>query len=298
MMDTDRELPRDLALGSFAPRRIDDGIELRYGGIRWFRVLTIVRFVGLAAAVITPLCFIHHQDAMELALLSWIGVIVAIFAGFGANLRHGAYRTGQYLRVEELLAIRRPGARGGYRASGSEPVRIEVDGRLVSDAMPSRVVLSQALVVMTMNGITTTKKLYHVSLVFRALVVRVARFAEKADEARHFGQALAEALELPRPGKRCEEASFENSMVGKYGFAFSAVGEMFAFPVLGAMIAQAALLGPAVVRAEVALLLWIGLHFAVDREMRRRGQRQLASIAIVAFDIEPSAEPAPGAEVL
>jgi hypothetical protein len=198
--------------------------------------------------------------------------------------------------VEELLAIRRPGARGGYRASGSEPVRIEVDGRLVSDAMPSTVVLSQALVVMTMNGITTTKKLYHVSLVFRALVVRVARFAEKADEARHFARALAEALGLPRPGKRCDEASFENSMVGKYGFAFSAVGEMFAFLALGAMIAQAAWLGPAVGRAEIAVLAWIGLHFAVDREMRRRGQRQLTSIAIVAFDIEPSAEPAPGVE--
>lgn len=116
-------------------------------------MLTIVRFVGLAAAVIAPLCFIHHQDAMDLVFLSWAGVLVAILAGLGAN------------------------------------------------------------------------------------------------------------------------------------------------PALGAMMAQVAWLGPAVVRAEIAVLGWIGLHFAVDREMRRRGQRQLTSTAIVAFDIEPSAEIAPGAEV-
>jgi hypothetical protein len=63
------------------------------------------------------------------------------------------------------------------------------------------------------------------------------------------------------------------------------------------MLAQAAWLGPAVGRAEIAVLGWIGLHFAADREMRCRGQRQLTSIAIVAFDIEPSELGGPEMEV-
>jgi hypothetical protein len=212
----------------------------------------------------------------------------------GANLTYGAYQRGQYLRVEHSLAVRRPGAPGGYRASGNEAIRVEVDGLLVSEALPRNVVLSRAHIVMTTNGFTTIKKVYHVSLVDRALVVRVARFVEKADEARRFGDALAEALGLPRPGELREEESFENSAVGKYGFAFATVGEICAFPLLGLVAAQLTWF-PVVVCAELAVIAWAVLHFTLGRWMCRLGQKQLTTIAVNAFDIEPAEAATPDA---
>ncbi len=145
-------------------------------GVRGFRIANIVRFAGIGAALIAPLGVIYRPDALAPFFIAVVGLSLASLASMGANLTHGAYRRGQYLRIEHCLAVRRPGARGGYRASGNQAIRVEVDGLLVSEALPCNVVLSRALVVMTTNGFTTGKKLYHVSLVDRALVVRVARF--------------------------------------------------------------------------------------------------------------------------
>jgi uncharacterized membrane protein len=95
---------------------------------------------------------------------------------------------------------------------------------------------------------------------------------------------------------RCDEASFESSVVGKWVYAFCAVFDMLVFCALCGLAAQlGALLAPAL-RAEIAVLAWIGVHVGLGYMARRWGQAALTRIAVDAFHIDPNAaSSAPGA---
>ena len=283
--------PRDLSLGSFDPAWIEGGLALRYTGLRGSRVARVVRAASLVAAALAPLASLDDHGpraAMEAFRLPAIAVLVAAAASMIESFFQGAFRSGHYLRVDRHLTIVSE-REAGYRSSGRGAARVEVDGQLVSEVLPERVVISQSVVTMTVSGVTSHKSFYHVSLVFRDLVLRVARFAENASDAKSFGKALAGVLGLPKP-KRCEEPSFENSPVGMWGFAFMLVGELVAYPALCVVASELHGLDSPVWRAEVAVLAWMGLHVVMGRLARRWGQKQLTRIAVDAFRIDPSTE--------
>jgi hypothetical protein len=283
-------LPPDLFLGPFDPARVEGGIALRYTGLRGTRFARIARVASLVGAALAPLAVLddHRPEAaMDAFRHAGIGVLVAAMASMIENVFEGAYRKGRYRRVGEHLTIV-PQHEAGYRSPGRGAARVEVDGQLVSEALPERVVISRSLVRMPVRGMDVDKIYYHVSLVFHDMVLRVARFATDASDAKGFASGLAEALDLPKP-KRCDEPAFESSFVGMTVYAFMLVVELMAYAVLCVVASWLSGSQPPAFQAEAAVLTWMVVHLGIGALNRRWGQKQLTQIAIDAFGIDPEA---------
>jgi hypothetical protein len=283
-------LRADLAANPFELIQENDAIELRARGREPFAAAGPVRFVAMALALLAPVPFLFSQEAMRYLFASMLACFAAATASIAAStdsLKRRAYHKPPCVRARR---IRITSPDGDYRQSAREVKVVAINEHAA--AAPRKVVMAVSTIVMRGGAPNSTQ--IHVSMVLDNLVARVASFPEEEDGiAEQFARTLSAAVGLPEGAvTTAVEPALENAPRSMWGGVLVTLGELAVLPALCWLLFPG---GPSagVGRVFAAVVVWIPIHFVVQKRLLTWLWEDLAGIMRQVYEIGPEPD-APG----